>query len=100
MDPSSSLNWTYIHDTTKIMMKEVDIPMASFHTHEGHSDFLVMPFYICNDPSTFQILVNKIFRYFLHNFVLILFVDILIYNTTWECHLEHVDSASWLLRDY
>jgi hypothetical protein len=36
-----------------ICMKEVGIPKNSFQTHEGHYDFLVMPFVLCNSPSTF-----------------------------------------------
>jgi hypothetical protein len=37
----------------QIRMKEADIPKISFHTHEGHYEFLVMPFGLCNAPSTF-----------------------------------------------
>jgi hypothetical protein len=39
--------------------KEVDICKIAFHTHEGHYKFLVMPFGLCNAPSTFQSLKNK-----------------------------------------
>jgi hypothetical protein len=37
----------------QIRMKEADIPKTSFCTHEGHYEFLVMPFGFCNAPSTF-----------------------------------------------
>jgi hypothetical protein len=81
-------------------MKEVDIPKMAFCTHESHYDFLVMPFGLCNAPSTFQSLMNHVFRPFLHHFVLVFFDDILIYRKTWTDHLTHVDQVLHLLSQH
>ena len=59
-----------------------------------------MPFGLCNDPYTFQSLMNKILQPYIWVFVLVFFDDILIYSTNWETYLQHVAKILQLLQNH
>ncbi|KAH9722902.1 hypothetical protein KPL70_006891 [Citrus sinensis] len=84
----------------KVRVHAPDIPKTAFRTHNGHFEYLVMPFGLCNTPSTFQAIMNSIFQPYLRQFILVFFDDILVYSPTWELHLTHVRKTLEILKKH
>ena len=82
----------------QIAVKEEHIQKTAFRTQQGHWEFIVMPFGLCNAPASFQRLMNKVFTGTIGDFVLVYLDDILVFSRTIEEHWEHLRQALQRLR--
>ena len=71
-------------------MNPADIKKTAFITPWKLYEFKVMPFGLCNAPSTFQRLMNYILQELLEKCVAVYLDDIIIYSKTFEEHMENL----------
>ena len=84
----------------KLRLHDDDVPKIAFRTRYGHFEFLVMPFGLTNAPAAFMDLMNRIFRPYLDQFVIVFIDDILIYSGSGEEHAEHLKIILQTLREH
>lgn len=83
----------------QIRIAPEDIEITTFKTMYGHIEFLVMLMGLENALSTFQGLMNSIFRDSIDEFLVIYMEDILIFSDTREDHIQHLTFVFTNLRE-
>ena len=83
----------------QLRVKEVDVPKTAFKTLYGHYEFLVMPFGLTNAPAAFMDLMNRVFRPYVDQFVVIFIDDILVYSKDAEEQEQHLKIILQMLRE-
>jgi hypothetical protein len=71
----------------------------AFRTRNGHCEYLVMPFGLVNALATFMDLMNRVFRDFLDQFVVVFIDNILIYSKSLEEDENHLRCVLQRLKD-
>lgn len=84
----------------QLRIKKEDIPKSAYRTQYGHYEFTVMPFGLTNAPAAFMDLMNRVFREYLDQFVIVFIDDILVYSRSTEDHERHLRIVLQTLRDH
>jgi hypothetical protein len=89
--------WAGFH---QILLREGEEFMTAFQTHLGQYEFCVMAFGLIGALGTFQGAMNATLTPDLRKFIVVFFDDNLVFNPTFESHVEHLKQVfDWLRRD-
>ena len=83
----------------QIAMEETSIQKIAFRMNQGHFEFLVMPFGLCNASATFQRLMNKVLADNIRKFIAVHLDNILIFSRNLDEHWQHLRWALEKLRE-
>ena len=82
----------------QLRIKDADVHKTAFRTRYGHYEFFVMPFGLENAPAAFMDLMNRVFRPYVDQFVVVIIDDILVYSKDRESHDTHLQLVLETLR--
>jgi len=82
----------------QLRIKDDDTSKTAFRTRYEYYEFVMMPFGLINAPVAFMDLINRVFKPYLDQFVVVFIDDILVYLRTPEEHSHHLRTTLEVLR--
>ena len=83
-----------------ILVKPEDMQKMTFRSHYEHYEYVMMSFGVTNAPAIFMDYMNRIFRPYLDQFVVVFIDDILIYSESRDEHAEHLRVVLGILKEH
>ena len=80
----------FISGYWQVEVEEEHQEKTVFCTHEELFQFNVMPFGLCNDPATFQRLMDMVLTGLQWNSCIVYIDDIIVVGRTFEKHLQNL----------
>jgi hypothetical protein len=74
----------------QLRIKEQDIQKTAFRARYGHYEFFVMSFGLTNAPAIFMDLMNRVFRPYLDQYMVVFIDDILVYSNSYVEHEQYL----------
>jgi hypothetical protein len=84
----------------QVPIEPTNVWKTTFKSKEGLFEWMVMPFGLTNAPTTFMRLMDDVLRPFTNSFLVVYLDDILIFNRTWEEHMQHIQQVLSTLRQH
>ena len=84
----------------QVHKKEEDIYKTTFWTRYGCYEFVVVPFFVTNSPTTFMCFMNIVLCPYVDRFFIVFIDDILVYYKLEEEHVEHLETMLRFLREH
>jgi hypothetical protein len=82
----------------QVRIVQGDEPKTTYVTRYGNFEFLVMPFGLCNDLTTFFTLMKDVFKPFLAMLVVFYLDDIVVFSENMEEHKRRLEAIFEALR--
>ena len=83
----------------QLRIREANVSETAFRTRYGHYQFQVMSFGLTNAPAAFIDLMNRVFRPYVNQFIVVFIDDILVYSRSMEEHVNHLRTVLQTLRE-
>ena len=83
----------------QVRLNEEDIPKTAFTTPIGLYEYKVLPFGLCNAPSTFQALMDSVLGPELRHCCLVYLDDIIVFSKSPEEHVQQLRAVLRRLKD-